>query len=54
MRFLTQFRSIRFYALFMTALLGLFAWAQFKGVKLIGDDDRARESHKERGAYYHK
>jgi len=54
MRFLEQFKAIKFYAIIMTAMLGLFTWAQFAGVKLLGDDNKSRESHKERGAYYHK
>ena len=54
MGFLKQFYPIRYYATILVILLGVFAWAEFTGVKLLGDDNMAKETRKGKGTFYHK
>jgi hypothetical protein len=55
MNWLKQFRPIRFYAIIMLALFGLFSWAGFSGTRLLGDDDNNKEKHQSGvHGFYHK
>lgn len=52
---LKQFLSIRYYAIAMLLLFGVFAWAGFSGTRLLGDDDNNREKHQTGvHGFYHK
>jgi len=52
---LKQFFHIRYYAIAMLLLFGVFSWAGFSGTRLLGDDDNNKEKHKSGvHGFYHK
>lgn len=54
-----QLRKIRNYAIYCAVVFSGFVWAQWRGHRVIGDDNESKEqavsnSHNGRYNYYHK
>ena len=61
---LNQFKPLRFYALFVLLVLGVFTWATLTGTRFLGDDNESTENRQGYGSsrggsggrarFYHK
>jgi hypothetical protein len=55
MNMLRQLLGIRYYAIAMLLLFGVFSWAGFSGTRLLGDDNDNKEKHQAGvHGFYHK